>query len=265
MQSLNNNDENKQHCAELMAKGYTIPATDTIKMFGDAHNTNWAENYQFFLNQNNPANFEHVWNQAYFLYRQRQVGSITHRPVPFDQVMDDSLIRKLGKEDKYASQKDEYRVQFTPQTAAAVKAESDEVVTKTVVIHFFPNSWDLDKKITREVDGKQVEELYDPNIANVLNDIANLAGQFGAARIVIEGHTDASMKGQVDETLVKELSANRASAVKQALVERNNLDPNQFSVEGVGWDRPADPSDPDNNAKNRRVEIRVYSAERPEA
>jgi NitT/TauT family transport system substrate-binding protein len=29
----------------------------------------------------------------------------------------------------------------------------------------------------------------------------------------------------------------------------------------MGWDRPADPSDPDNGAKNRRVEIKVYPAE----
>ena len=262
MESLKN-QENKQHCAELMAKGYNIPASDTINMFGDAHNTNWAENYQFFLNQNNPANFERVWNQAYYLYR--QVGSITSRQVPFDLVMDDSIIRKLGKEEKYSSQKDEYRVQFTPQAAAKIKAESDEVVTKTVVIHFFPNSWDLDKKLTRQVDGKDVEELYDPNVKNVLDDISRLAAQFGAARIVIEGHTDASMKGQIDANLVRELSSNRANAVKEALVRQYNLDENQFSVEGVGWDRPADANDPDNHAKNRRVEIRVYSAERPEA
>jgi NitT/TauT family transport system substrate-binding protein len=262
MEALKKQD-NKQHCAELMAKGYTIPASDTINMFGDAHSTNWAENYQFFLNQNNPANFERVWNQAYYLYR--QAGSITNRAVPFDQVMDDSIIRKLGAEEKYSSQKNEYRVQFTPQAAAKIKAESDEVVTKTVVIHFFPNSWDLNKKVTRQVDGKDTEELYDPNIDLVLKDIAGLAAQFGAARIVIEGHTDSSMRGQVDAELVKELSLNRANAVKEALAQKYELDANQFSVEGVGWEKPADPTDPDNNSKNRRVEIRVYSAERPEA
>src|SRR4029078_9527970 len=48
-------DDKKQHCAKLMADGYSIPASDTIKMFDDAHNTNWAENFQFFLNQNNPT------------------------------------------------------------------------------------------------------------------------------------------------------------------------------------------------------------------
>ncbi|HJT30901.1 MAG TPA: phosphate ABC transporter substrate-binding/OmpA family protein [Pirellulales bacterium] len=255
--------KNKQHAAELMAKGYNIPSSDTLKMFGDAHSANWAENYQFFLNQNNPTNFERIWNQAYYLYR--QVGSITNRQVPFDQVMDDSIIRKLGKEEKYSSQKDEYRVQFTPQSAAQTRAEREEVLTKTVVIHFYPNSWDLEKKITRKDGGKEVEELYDPNVQFVLDDVAKLAGQFGAAQIIIEGHTDASMKGQVPEDLVKELSRNRANAVKEALAGKYELDPNQFSADGVGWARPADPHDPDNHAKNRRVEIRVFAAENPEA
>ena len=62
-------DDKKTTCAKLMADGYNIPASETIKMFGDAHNTNWAENFQFFLNQNNPTNFERVWSQAYYLYR----------------------------------------------------------------------------------------------------------------------------------------------------------------------------------------------------
>jgi NitT/TauT family transport system substrate-binding protein len=258
MESLKDPNERKK-CADLMAKGYNIPASDTLKMFGDAHSTNWAENSQFFLNQNNPANFERIWDQAYYLYR--QVGSITHRQVPFEQVMDDSIIKKLGEEQKYRSQKDEYRVRFTPEAAAKTKLERDEIVTKTVVIHFFPNNWDLHKKITRDVEGQTREELYDPNVDNVLDDVSKLAGTFGAARIVIEGHTDASMKGKVPADLVKELSLNRANAVKEALVQKYELDPNQFGVEGVGWDQPADPNDPENNAKNRRVEVRVYSAE----
>ena len=62
-----------------MADGYNIPASDALNMFGDAHNTNWAENYQFFLNQNNPTNFERVWRQSYYLYR--RIGSIENPPV----------------------------------------------------------------------------------------------------------------------------------------------------------------------------------------
>jgi NitT/TauT family transport system substrate-binding protein len=251
----------KKHCADLMAAGYNIPASETLKMFGDAHSTNWAENYQFFMNANNPANFERIWKQAYYLYG--RIQAITHRPVPFDQVMDFSVIEKLGKDPKYASQKDEYRTQFVPKTVSQIGAESDQILTNTVIIHFFPNSWDLHKKITREVDGKDVEQLYDPNVDNVLEEVAKLAGQFGAARLIIEGHTDGSMRGQgVPASLVKELSLRRANAVREALVEKHNLDPNQLVPDGKGWDVPADPSDPDNNAKNRRVEIKVFSAEK---
>ncbi len=35
----------------------------------------------------------------------------------------------------------------------------------------------------------------------------------------------------------------------------------EFVVEGKGWDAPADPADPNNHFKNRRVEISVYQIE----
>jgi NitT/TauT family transport system substrate-binding protein len=253
-------DEKKAECAKYMADGYNIPASDTIKMFGDAHNTNWAENFQFFLNQNNPTNFERVWSQAYYLYR--RIGAVTHQPVAFDKVMDFSIIDALGKDPKYRSQKDEYQVHLAPKAVSQIHAESDEILTNTIVIQFFPNSWDLYKKINREDDGKVTEVLYDPNVDNVLEEVAKLAGQFGAARIIVEGHTDASRRGQVPESLVKELSLNRANGVREALVNKYKMDPNRFAAAGMGWDQPADPNDPDNNAKNRRVEIKVYSAEK---
>jgi NitT/TauT family transport system substrate-binding protein len=259
MEDLKKEDQ-KARCAKLMADGYNIPASETIKMFGDAHNTNWAENYQFFLNQNNPTNFERVWKQAYYLYR--RVGAITHQPVPFDKVMDFSAIEALGKDPKYSSQKDEYQVHLAPKAVSQIHAESDEILTNTIVIQFFPNSWDLHKKITKDENGTTTEVLYDPNVDNVLDEVAKLAGQFGAARIVVEGHTDSSRRGQIPDSLVKELSLNRANAVREALVNKYNMDANRFAAAGWGWDRPADPNDPDNQAKNRRVEIKVFSAEK---
>ncbi|MCX7425979.1 MAG: phosphate ABC transporter substrate-binding/OmpA family protein, partial [Planctomycetia bacterium] len=244
----------------LMAAGYDIPAKDAMTMFADAHSTNWAENYQFFLNQNNPTNFERVWKQAYYLYR--RIGSIVNPPVPFDQIMDFSVIEKLGREEKYRSQKDEYQITLAPKTVSEIKAESEEILTNTVVIHFYPNSWDLRKKVTKKVGDKEVEESYDPTVDMVLEDIAKLTEQFGAARVIIEGHTDATMRGLVPAAMVKDLSMNRANAVKEALVEKYNLLPNKFSVVGMGWEKPADSTDPMNHAKNRRVEIKVYPAEK---
>jgi len=249
----------KATAAKLMAAGYSIPEADALSMQSDAHSTNWAENQEFFLNQNNPTNFERTWNTAYYLYK--RIGAVSDK-TEFDQVMDFSVLQKLGKEPKYANSKNEYDVQFAPATAAAIQGESDEILTKTVVIHFYPNSWDLSKKITETVDGKSTEKLYDPNSSFVVEEIGKMAGQFGAARIVIEGHSDSSMKDRIPESAVQELSANRANAVKESILKKfPTLQPNQFSVSGMGWARPADPNDPLNQAKNRRVEVKVYPLE----
>ena len=249
-------DSAKTSVAKFMADGYSIPETDARNMLGDAHWTNVAENREFFMNQNNPSNFERTWNNAYFIYR--RLGSVTDKTA-FDQVMDFSIIQKLIGEPKYSSQKDEYQVQFVPTTASAVQAEKSEILTKTVVVQFFPNSDDIEKTVMA-ADGKT--SPYDPNVPLTLEEIGRLAGQYGAARVVIEGHTDASMRGQVDPSAVKELSLRRANAVKQALLRKfKTLQPNQFVTNGLGWERPADPNDPQNNAKNRRVEIKVYPLE----
>jgi NitT/TauT family transport system substrate-binding protein len=254
--------EAKAQAAKLMATGYSIPETDAMSMLGDAHWTNYAENREFFLNQNNPTNFERTWSTAYFLYR--KIGSVTGNPVPFDQVMDFSIIQKLGGEPFYANQKNEYQVQFVPTTASTIQAESDEILTKTIVIQFYPNSDDIEKQVEKTVNGKTVQELYDPNAPFVVEEAGKMSGQFGAARIVIEGHTDASMRssGLVTAADVQELSLRRANAVKQALLRKfTTLEPNQFTTVGRGWERPADPNDRGNHAKNRRVEIKVYPLE----
>ena len=249
----------KAKVAELMAEGFNIPATDTLGMLADAHSTNWAENYQFLINRNNPANFERIWKQAYRLYR--NVGAITNPPVPFDQVMDFSLIQKLGKEPKYGDSKDEYARTLAPKSLSAIRSENEEILTNTVVVHFFPNSADLRKKITRKIDGRDTEEPYDPSVDLVLGEVATLAQQFGNARIVIEGHTDASMQGKVPADMVKQLSLERAGAVRGELIEQFKFDASRFAVDGLGWDRPADMERPDEHSLNRRVEIKVYSAE----
>src|SRR5262249_42708218 len=156
---------------------------------------NYAENREFFLNQNNPTNFERTYNTAFLLYK--AVGQVQQK-VDFDQVMDFSVIKKLGGEDKYQKSKNEYEVSFAPMAASSIPVES-AILTKTVVIQFFPNSSDLSKKVEKPgPNGETIMAPYDPNVDFVIEEIAKVSQQYGAARILIEGHTDGSMRGQAD-------------------------------------------------------------------
>ena len=252
----------RKEAAAHMAKLYSIPEGDTLGMLGDAHSTNYAENREFFLNQNNPANFERTWNTAYLLYRKM---NRIQQQVAFDQVMDFSILQKLASVEPYKSSKNDYMINFAPKSVQSIKAEGTEILTKVITLHFYPNSWDLRKTVTVREEGKDIEKLYEANLDPVLTEVGQMAAQYGGANIVIEGHTDSSMKGQVSAQLVKDLANNRAAAVKTELLNKfNSFNPNQFSTIGIGWDRPFDPADPDNHAKNRRVEIKVISLEHPE-
>lgn len=243
-------EQNKEAVAKLLDGFYNLPPGDGKKMLGDAHWTNYAENRDFFLVESNPTNFQRTYDTAYLLYKQIKV---VDDKVEFDKIVDFSIIKKLGNEEKYASQKNTYEFKFTPASTDKINVESAPL-TKTVVIKFVPNSYDLFHKVATPGG----EAYYDGNVTYTIEEIAKLAGQFGAARIVIEGHTDSSMKGVADEQLVKELSQRRANSVKEALVKKYNLPMNQFSTIGYGWSKPADPND---NARNRRVEVKVVPAE----
>ena len=61
------------------------------------------------------------------------------------------------------------------------------------------------------------------------------------------------------ETVIAEAGA--MMFMEQGIEMNTTLDPNQFATAGIGWDRPADASDPNNHARNRRVEIKVYPLE----
>ncbi len=255
-------DAGKKSAAGHMSKLYSIPEADTLGMLGDAHSTNYAENREFFMNQNNPANFERTWNTAYLLYRKMNRIS---QAVAFDKVMDFSILQKLENEEPYKSSRNEYQINFAPKTVQSIKAEGNEILTKVVTLHFYPNSWDLRKTITARENGKDIEKPYETGVDAVLEEVGKLAGQYGAANIVVEGHTDGSMRGQVSSQMVKELSGNRAAAVKTEILKKfPNFNANQFSTDGAGWDKPFDANDPNNHALNRRVEIKVIALETPE-
>src|SRR5438046_8845583 len=95
---------------------------------------------------------------------------------------------------------------------------------------------------------------YDANIPKVLEEIGKLAGAFGNAYIVVEGNTDASRKGVVPADLVRQLSYDRADAVRKSILANYKFDPNKSKVIGHGWNKPVggmpDAGNPETNKKN---------------
>ncbi len=249
--------QNPEQAARWMADAFGMKPEEIMSMRNDAHPTNFAENVQFFLNSSNPTNFERTWKNASYIYR--ELGRI-NAPIPFDQVMDFSFLQKLQQKGTFAHQKDESIIAFTPSNFRKVPAESP-ILTQTIRINFYPNSANPYEPARDEYGSAVAGKLYDPNVNATLEQVARLSGQFARAVILIEGHTDSSMKGRVPVQAVRELSLARAEAIKRALVEKFKFDPNKFSIEGRGWDVPADSNDPLNQALNRRVEISVFPPE----
>jgi len=251
-------DTFKARAFQWMAEGYGFAVDEVQAMEADAHSTNFAENKNFFLNQNEPANFERTWKNITFVYR--ELGLIGS-PVRFDEVMDFSVIKTLEKEGTFAGQKNEYKTTFVPSSYSRVQAEAP-ILTQVIRINFYPNSANIFEPRHDGSGNIIANTLYDPSVEATLEKVARLAGQYERAIIAVVGHTDASMKGRgVRFEDVRALSLDRAKSVKKALVEKYKFDPNKFVVEGMGWNEPADPDDPNNHALNRRVEIKVYPPE----
>lgn len=248
----------KAQAFQWMAEGYGFAVDEVQAMEADAHSTNFAENKGFFLNQNNPANFERTWKNITFVYR--ELG-LLGSPVRFDEVMDFSAIKALDDEGVFAAQKDEYKTSFVPTSYRKVQAEAP-ILTQTIRVNFYPNSSNIYEPEHDDSGRGIAGTLYDPSVKATIERVGRLAGQYERAVIAVVGHTDASMKGSgVRFEDVQQLSMERAESVKNALVEAFKFDPNKFVIEGEGWNVPADPENADNHALNRRVEISVYPPE----
>ena len=242
--------------AARLAKAFGLPVADCAGMIGkdgglidgDAHLTNYRENANFFLDAMNPSSFEIVWNRASAIYQ--SLGAID-LPVPAAKVKASQVLSGMFEE--YKDVQDLSQPVFKANTLfKTAEADANEILTKAVIVQFEANKSTLNPQ-------------YDPTIPQVLEEIGKLAGSFGNAYIVIEGNTDASRKGVVPADLVRQLSYDRADAVRKSINAKYKFDPNKFKILGNGWDNPlqgmTDSSNAEQNKKNRRVEVKVYPLE----
>jgi NitT/TauT family transport system substrate-binding protein len=246
-----------KRAASALATAFSLKEEDCISMVGkdggvaegDAHLTNYRENAKFFLDPFNPANFEVVWNSASTIYK--SLGAIS-APVPAAKVKASAVLAAMSE--AYKEVRDLSQPTFKPDALTKMTAEAGagQILTKAVMVAFEPNKSGLNPE-------------YDNTIPATLEEIGKLAGRFGNAYIIIEGNTDASRKGIVPPDLVRQLSYDRADAVRRAIMDKYKFDPNKFKVVGNGWDNPlancTDPGNAEHNKKNRRVEVKVFPLE----
>jgi OmpA-OmpF porin, OOP family len=121
-----------------------------------------------------------------------------------------------------------------------------EPVAKPVIIEkgrqTLDVKFDFDKSIIKDDYCKDIDDLD-----KVMKDYPDL-------NVVIEGHTD----NIGTDAYNKNLSQERADAVKKYMVEKGGIDANRIKAIGFGEERPVDSNDTkEGRAKNRRVEAAV--------
>jgi outer membrane protein OmpA-like peptidoglycan-associated protein len=91
-------------------------------------------------------------------------------------------------------------------------------------------------------------------LSHVLNAVARILEATPAiSKLTIEGYADSTG----DETFNKQLSQDRAEAVKAYLLKKG-VEPSRLEAVGLGTEHPVAPNDTDEGrAKNRRVEFKV--------
>ena len=90
-----------------------------------------------------------------------------------------------------------------------------------------------------------------------LEELGKILEKYPDTYILIEGHTDASGSDSHNNRLSKK----RAESVSEYL-EENEVDDDRIKTKWYGEDQPKFPNDnPENMAKNRRVEFAIYANE----
>jgi OOP family OmpA-OmpF porin len=94
-----------------------------------------------------------------------------------------------------------------------------------------------------------------PASAGTIDGVAATLKAHPTAQVRIDGYTDESGNTDYD----KLLSANRANAVREALIRRG-VDPQRITIAGNGAEQPVAPNDTEQGrAQNRRIDIVVTS------
>jgi ABC-type nitrate/sulfonate/bicarbonate transport system substrate-binding protein/outer membrane protein OmpA-like peptidoglycan-associated protein len=250
---------------EISAKTYSdmagfyklASAGDAKSMLDDVHVANFPENKMFFDEANTIGTYKiFILAQEYY----KQLGVIPQGSTyEADQVLAPQFLAAIDKEGLFKDQKNTMLNSFNTKSSLDLSdLESSKVVlTDNVEMYFDPN------QSTFDINSDRAEFKQDMTL---LDKVAEQTKFLSTTAIELVGNSDTSMQaafkakgpqGYADGAAqVTILSKHRAEFIRSLLIDHYGLPANRVLATGVGWDNPLDPND---QAKNRRVDVKFIS------
>ncbi len=243
-----------------MAEFYKLSGPGEAKaMLDDVHVANWPETEMFFDLANQIGAYKiFLLAQEYY----KQLGSLP-QSASYDpeRVINTSVVEAIRSKGLYKDQKNAMLDSFNKKASFDIgDLESQRVVlTNDVMLYFDAQKLDFDP-------ASQKQEIKEN--MRMLAQVAEQTNFLATTVIKLIGHLDTAKveeyRAKGNQSFIeasaqaKLISKKRAEFIKKVLVDKFSVDPERIVTEGRGWDSPIDPDDP---AKNRRVEVQFISLE----
>ncbi len=243
-----------------MAEFYKLSGPGEAKaMLDDVHIANWPETRMFFDVANQIGAYKiFLLSQEYY----KQLGALP-QSASYDpeRVINASVIDAIAAKGLYKDQKNAMLDSFNKKASFDIAdLESQRVVlTNDIMLYFEAQRLDFDP-------ASQKQEIKDN--MRMLAQVTEQTEFLATTVIKLVGHLDTAKveeyRAKGNQAFIeasaqaKLISKKRAEFVKKLLVEKFKVDAERIVTEGRGWDNPIDPEDP---ARNRRVEVQFISLE----
>jgi ABC-type nitrate/sulfonate/bicarbonate transport system substrate-binding protein len=234
-------------------------ANEAKQMLGDVHIANFPEN-QMFFDLDNPISAYKIFflSQEYYKGVSALADSASYDA---EAVIYLDSLKALKDKGLFAKQENTVKNSFNKQGSFNI---ADLETKKTVLAEDVQIAFDA-QRIDFDFDSSRQEILENKQH---LQKIAEQMEVLGTTVVKLVGHLDTTkvedFKAQSAQIFIeasaqaKLISKKRAEYIKKLLVEKYKADPQRIITEGKGWDQPLDPND---QTKNRRVEVRFLSFE----